>query len=224
MGTASMASRVVSLAPTPSTDPNPGEPAENAVVGAGVAAGSEALISGVPPSAAAGADDGGEESPAGGDSGGPTKPFADKASTGLAAVAAWIPSEALVIYTSVYGLFLTTQDGTASSADNTVTAAIPVLQRWVALGIAGVVGIVLLVFHAKREQKAVDSTQPLSLDKLVLSIVLMLVALGVYVMNLPGDPLTEWFGLGQPWPAVFALAAAAIIPPIGFVLGLRKPQ
>jgi hypothetical protein len=134
----------------------------------------------------------------------------------LTAIAAWIPSEALVTYTTVYGIFLAFAGGDATVIGSG--------EQWMTFVIAVAVGLGLLAFHAIKERQAQDPAPPLPTVRLVGSAVLMLIALSIYVMNLPGNPLTGTFNWHPAVPAILAFLAAGFLPKVAELVKVKPQQ
>jgi len=150
---------------------------------------------------------------------------------GLAAFAAWIPSEALAVYTGVYAIYLMAQGRPTTTGDAATAVVVPMTDRWVTFFIALVVAVILLFFHAALERATFLQAHPgepaprLLSGKMYGSIAMMVVAFVLYVANLPGSPFeTIVENVGRALPAVLVVAAAPLIPVIAYFAGIRAPR
>jgi hypothetical protein len=146
----------------------------------------------------------------------------------LTAIAAWIPSEALGIYTVGYGILLM-----GRAPDNDSLTLPPLSFRWLIFWLAFVMSVLFLVFQAEKARRdsiiagkvAAPDWKKGYFGRLAASVGLTTVAMVLYIASTPGNPFVQPDGPFNPTVvAIVTIFAAAALPIVAWLLGITKPK
>jgi hypothetical protein len=140
----------------------------------------------------------------------------------LATLAAWIPSEAVGIYALGYSFLALHDPGGVTT----------LLERWLIYLVAVVLTVFLLAFQTfgalrtrRNEGKTIDSGRRVGAAARFVGVtVLSVLALTIYIANIPDNPFAGALSAYNPgWLPLAAILAAIMVPALGEWLNVTAP-